>query len=242
MKDVQYLFLPTFAIYYQSLLSKKTRSLLARGLLATEMALCTLTSNQIPQSTNIDLEYFLTQYHWVPQLQQYHLYYFICNSLPWTFVSLPQTVASHLYKSKMNKTTETAYWRSLFIGLTTVLMLETLLASVSKISLVKSVWTYFPHGKVFGFFFFFFLKTHPTPTPAKVQGHRTSPRQKLNQDNKEIACSYNQAYRHQITRSRVYWLKIRSREKSLWDIGRLKAADGARTLKNSSSNSASTTK
>ena len=170
MKDVQYLFLPTFAIYYQSLLSKKTRSLFARGLLATEMALCTLTSNQIPQSTNIDLEYFLTQYHWVPQLQQYHLYYFICNGLPWTFVSLPQTVASHLYKSKMNKTTETAYWRSLFIGLTTVLMLETLLASVSKISLVKSVWTYFPHGKVFGFFFFFFFKDTPHPNPRQGTG------------------------------------------------------------------------
>ena len=138
-----------------------------------------------------------------------------------------------------------AYWRSLFIGLTTVLMLKTPLASVSKISLVKSVWTYFPHGKVFCccWFFFFFLKDTPPPPPAKVQGQRTSPRQKLNQDNKEIACSYNQANRHQITRSRVYsWLKIRSREKSLWDTGRLKDADGARTLKNSSSNSTSTAK
>lgn len=106
IKDVQYLFLPTFAIYYQSLLSKNIRNLLARDLLATDMALCTLTSNQIPQSTNIDLDQFLTQYHWVPQLQQYHLYYFICNGLPCTFVSLPQTIASHLYKSKMNKRTE----------------------------------------------------------------------------------------------------------------------------------------
>lgn len=158
----------------------------------------------------------------------------------WTFVSLPQTVASHLYKSKMNKRTEMRI-EEVFYCPTTVLMLKTPLASVSKISLVKSVWTYFPHEGVLLLLVFFFFKDTPPPPPAKVQGQRTSPRQKLNQDNKEIACSYNQANRHQITRSRVYsWLKIRSREKSLWDTGRLKDADGARTLKNSSSNSTST--
>jgi len=41
-------------------------------------------------------------------------------------------------------------------------------------------------------FFVFFKDTSPPP-PPRYRGHRTSPKQKLNQDNKEIACSYNQA-------------------------------------------------
>lgn len=90
------------------------------------MSLYTRTPNQLPRSPNIDLEYALAQDYWVAQLQRYHLYYFLSKVLPLSFLALPQTISSHLYKSKMkNRRTEafSGFLKRLFVDLTPVLML-----------------------------------------------------------------------------------------------------------------------